>query len=217
MTCAEVIALTNRKLLHFELGETATLLCATSSPPLRPVARLVIRLQSIAVPPPDRSERARPRDLKPHPPLGVESETLPATATVAAFPPGAVLVFYTDGLIERRHEALDFGRPVIGEEGTGGAKPEYVRRAVDASLRRLGTDRIDLYQIHRADPETPIADTLGALDELVQAGKVREIGCSNFWAEQIREADKAARAAGGARLSASRTTTTCSTGPTRPR
>src|SRR6516164_3886400 len=55
--------------------------------------------------------------------------------------------------------ATKFASPVIGEEGTGGARPEYVRRAVDASLKRLGTDHIDLYQIHRPDPETPIADT----------------------------------------------------------
>jgi aryl-alcohol dehydrogenase-like predicted oxidoreductase len=88
--------------------------------------------------------------------------------------------------------ATKFGSPVRGEEGTGGARPEYVRRAVDASLRRLETDRIDLYQIHRPDPQTPIGETLGALAELVAAGKVREIGCSNFSAEQLRDADRAA-------------------------
>lgn len=83
-------------------------------------------------------------------------------------------------------------------EGRQGARPEYIHQALEDSLRRLGTDRIDLYQLHRPDPNTPIADTLGALNELVQAGKVREIGCSNFSAEQIREAE-AARA-GGARF-----------------
>lgn len=88
--------------------------------------------------------------------------------------------------------ATKFGSPVRGEEGTGGARPEYVRRAVDASLQRLGTDRIDLYQLHRPDPSTPIADTLGALAEAVRAGKVREIGCSNFSAAQLREAQTAA-------------------------
>ncbi len=88
--------------------------------------------------------------------------------------------------------ATKFGSPVRGEEGTGGARPEYVRRAVDASLRRLGTDRIDLYQLHRPDPSTPIAETLGALAEVVRAGKVREIGCSNFSAAQLREAQVAA-------------------------
>ncbi len=88
--------------------------------------------------------------------------------------------------------ATKFGSRVMGEEGTGGAHPDYVRRAVEASLKRLGTDRIDLYQLHRPDPETPIADTLGALAELVAAGKIREIGCSNFSADQLREARTAA-------------------------
>jgi aryl-alcohol dehydrogenase-like predicted oxidoreductase len=96
---------------------------------------------------------------------------------------------------KRRDEVLiatKFGSPVRGEEGTGGAQPDYIRRALEASLRRLGTDRIDLYQIHRPDPSTPIGDTLVVLDEAVKAGKVREIGCSNFTAAQIREADEAA-------------------------
>src|SRR5690606_14568611 len=60
-----------------------------------------------------------------------------------------------------------------------------------ASLRRLKTDVIDLYQLHVPDPDTPIADTLGALNELVRAGKVREIGSSNFSADQILEAEAA--------------------------
>lgn len=74
-----------------------------------------------------------------------------------------------------------------------GARPAYVRRACENSLRRLRTSWIDLYQLHQPDPETPIADTLGALDDLVREGKVREIGCSNFSSEQIREAAAAAR------------------------
>jgi aryl-alcohol dehydrogenase-like predicted oxidoreductase len=73
-------------------------------------------------------------------------------------------------------------------EGKEGARPEYVRQAVDASLKRLQTDIIDLYQIHRPDPNVPIADTLDALNDAVKAGKVREIGCSNYSAEQIRAA-----------------------------
>jgi aryl-alcohol dehydrogenase-like predicted oxidoreductase len=73
-----------------------------------------------------------------------------------------------------------------------GAKPEYVKQALDASLRRLRTDRVDLYQLHQPDPETPIGETLYALNELVRAGKVREIGCSNFTVEQLREAEIAA-------------------------
>ena len=77
-----------------------------------------------------------------------------------------------------------------------GAKPAYVKQALEASLRRLGTDYVDLYQLHQPDPSTPIADTLEALDGLVKAGKVREIGCSNFSAVQLREAESAVK--GGA-------------------
>jgi aryl-alcohol dehydrogenase-like predicted oxidoreductase len=87
--------------------------------------------------------------------------------------------------------ATKFGMPV--DEHRRGAKPEYIRRAVEDSLRRLGTDRIDLYQIHQPDPETPIGDTLSVLNELVIAGKVREIGCSNFSADQLRAAENAVR------------------------
>ncbi len=75
--------------------------------------------------------------------------------------------------------------------GTGGT-PGNVRRSVEASLRRLGTDRIDLYYLHKPDPATPIADTLGVLDDLVAEGKVREIACSNFSPDQLREAEAAA-------------------------
>jgi aryl-alcohol dehydrogenase-like predicted oxidoreductase len=83
--------------------------------------------------------------------------------------------------------ASKFGAP-INDAMPGGAKPEYIRSAVEDSLRRLNTDRIDLYQLHLPDDTISIADTLGALNELVQAGKVREIGCSNFSAAQLQEA-----------------------------
>jgi aryl-alcohol dehydrogenase-like predicted oxidoreductase len=79
------------------------------------------------------------------------------------------------------------------DEHRQGASPEYIRRAIEDSLRRLATDRIDLYQLHRPDPKVDIADTLGALDDLVRAGKVREIGSSNFSAQMIREAEAAVR------------------------
>lgn len=83
------------------------------------------------------------------------------------------------------------------DQGQGhGAHPDYIRIAVEASLRRLKTDYIDLYQQHDFDHNVPLEDTLGALDELVQAGKVREIGCSNFSAQQIRDAEAAAPAEG---------------------
>jgi len=83
--------------------------------------------------------------------------------------------------------ATKFGIP-IDDQLEGGARPEYIRRAVQASLKRLGTDYIDLYQLHRPDPDVPIADTLGALGELVTQGLVREIGCSNFSVALLREA-----------------------------
>ena len=102
----------------------------------------------------------------------------------------------------RRREVLiatKFGNDMPGQ-GRGG-RPEYVRQALQASLERLGTDYIDLYQQHVPDPEVPIAETLGALDELVKAGMVREIGCSNFSAAQLVEARGAADArAGSARF-----------------
>ena len=86
--------------------------------------------------------------------------------------------------------ATKFGNDMPGQGR--GARPDYVRQAFDASLKRLRTDYIDLYQLHLPDPDVPIEETLGALDALVKAGKVREIGCSNFSAEQMREAQVAA-------------------------
>ena len=89
----------------------------------------------------------------------------------------------------RRSQAIvatKFGLEMAGQGS--GARPEYIRKAFDASLRRLKTDYIDLYQLHKPDPDVPIGETLGALDELVTAGKAREIGCSNFSAQQLREA-----------------------------
>lgn len=73
---------------------------------------------------------------------------------------------------------------------TGGSEAN-VRASVEASLRRLDTDRIDLFQLHTPDAQTPIAETLATLDELVREGKVREIGCSNLTAAQLGEADAA--------------------------
>jgi aryl-alcohol dehydrogenase-like predicted oxidoreductase len=92
--------------------------------------------------------------------------------------------------------ATKFGMKV--DDTRNGARPEYVTRACEDSLRRLATDHIDLYQLHTPDASVPIADTLGALDDLVRAGKVREIGCSNFSVAQLDEADRAA--GGGARF-----------------
>ena len=79
-----------------------------------------------------------------------------------------------------------------GGDAAGQAAPDRVRQSVEGSLRRLGTDVVDLYYLHRPDPDTPIADTLGALADLVREGKVREVGCSGFSPEQMREADAVA-------------------------
>jgi len=107
--------------------------------------------------------------------------------------------FLGSALGGRRTEVLiatKFGNAIAGK--VGGGRPEYVRQALDASLRRLGTDYIDLYQQHLPDPTVPVAETLGALDEAVNAGKVREIGCSNFSPEQLRDAASASSATPGA-------------------
>jgi aryl-alcohol dehydrogenase-like predicted oxidoreductase len=86
-------------------------------------------------------------------------------------------------------------------QGKGGfGSRAYVMECVEASLRRLRTDTIDLYQMHYPDPGTPIEETLDALDQLVRQGKVRQIGCSNFTGEMISAADAAARAGQRARF-----------------
>jgi aryl-alcohol dehydrogenase-like predicted oxidoreductase len=82
--------------------------------------------------------------------------------------------------------ATKFGGPYEGHEG--GASAAYVRIAVEDSLTRLGTDRIDLYQLHMPDPKTPLAETVGALGDLVSEGKIREFGCSNFSTALLEEA-----------------------------
>ena len=82
--------------------------------------------------------------------------------------------------------ATKFGVPYEGH--AGGASPAYIRLALEDSLRRLGTDHIDLYQQHQPDKKTPIAETVGALAELVAEGKVLEFGCSNFDGTMLEEA-----------------------------
>ncbi len=82
--------------------------------------------------------------------------------------------------------ATKFANP-MGERKQGGSR-RYIMEAVEASLRRLRTDWIDLYQMHQPDPATPMEETLRALDDLVRQGKVRYIGCSNFAGWQLSDA-----------------------------
>lgn len=104
-------------------------------------------------------------------------------------------------LAGRRDEAViatKFGMEL--DETRRGAHPDYVRSACEDSLRRLGVAHIDLYQLHRPDPDVPIEETLGALGGLVDAGKVRAIGHSNLGAPELDAADAAGRSAGDVRF-----------------
>lgn len=109
--------------------------------------------------------------------------------------------FLGAALAGRREQAIvatKFGGQIGDDESARGASAAYIVRAAEASLSRLGTDYIDLYQLHFPDETVPIEETLDALDALVRAGKVRWIGCSNFSASQIAAAEAAASASGGA-------------------
>ena len=126
--------------------------------------------------------------------------TLFDTADIYGDPPGGSEELLGRALAGRREDvivATKFGMDMAGANGPDwGARGSrrYVRRAVEASLRRLGTDYIDLYQIHAPDPETPIAETLAALHDLVRDGLVRYVGCSNFAGWQVADAAWTARA-----------------------
>jgi aryl-alcohol dehydrogenase-like predicted oxidoreductase len=89
--------------------------------------------------------------------------------------------------------ATKFGLPMDEAGKLRGASRGYIMSAVEASLTRLRTDWIDLYQLHRPDPQTPIEDTLRALDDLVRQGKVRFVGCSNLSAPEVSEAQDIAQ------------------------
>jgi aryl-alcohol dehydrogenase-like predicted oxidoreductase len=105
--------------------------------------------------------------------------------------------FLGEALGARRKDvvvATKFGL-ALNKPGSGGASHGYIMRAAEASLKRLRTDWIDIYQVHRPDPSTPIEETMGALDDLVQQGKVRAIGCSNFSAAELTAAQDAAMCA----------------------
>ncbi len=133
-----------------------------------------------------------------------EGITFLDTANTYGDPRGHSEEFLGEVLEGRRDQivlATKFGMDMGDGLGPRGSR-EYVRQAVEASLRRLRTDVIDYYWYHQPDGVTPIAETLEALDGLVQAGTVRYIGASNFSAEQIEEADAVARERGFARFTA---------------
>lgn len=133
-----------------------------------------------------------------------EGVTFFDTADVYGF--GASEELLGRALRGRRDEvviATKFGLDMDGRNGDDQGhrgSPAYVRRACEASLGRLGVDHIDLYQLHSPDPGTPVADTLGAMTELVAEGKVRAIGCSNFQAWQLVDAQWTSSARGLARF-----------------
>jgi aryl-alcohol dehydrogenase-like predicted oxidoreductase len=104
-----------------------------------------------------------------------------------------------DGRRDRVLLATKFGSKMDGEPDLPRGSRDYIHWAVEGSLERLRTDVIDLYQMHQPDRSTPIEETLGALNELVVAGKVRYIGSSNYDAGQLEEADRVARERGFAR------------------
>ena len=111
---------------------------------------------------------------------------------------GASEEFLGKALRSRRDEAVivsKFGMRTP-PDGLSGGDPVWAVRACEDSLTRLATDRIDVYLIHTPDDATPIAETLTAMSHLVDEGKVREIGCSNFSAEQLEEAEEAAKEKG---------------------
>jgi aryl-alcohol dehydrogenase-like predicted oxidoreductase len=128
-----------------------------------------------------------------------EGITLFDTADIYGNPAGASEELLGKALGSRRDDvvvATKFGMDMRGANGPDWAargSRRYVHKAVEASLRRLGTDHIDLYQLHTPDPATPIEETLQALDDLVRAGKVRYIGSSNFDGWQVADADWTAR------------------------
>ena len=103
-------------------------------------------------------------------------------------------------ILEKRRDRVVLATKFGWGSDRGDGSAECIRKAIDGSLERLRTDHVDLYYLHKPDPETPIAETLGVLDELVSSGKVRAIGCSNFSAEQLAEADRVARDQGTTRF-----------------
>ena len=111
--------------------------------------------------------------------------------TADVYGDGASEEYLGEALGSRREEvitATKFVAQLGNDPSRGRASPRWIERAVEYSLKRLGINRIALYQLHTSDENTPIADTLEALDHLVSSGKVRQIGCSNYSEPQIEDA-----------------------------
>ncbi len=132
--------------------------------------------------------------------------TLFDTADIYGRPHGTSETLLGEALVGHRDEvvlATKFGKDmggVVGPDWGARGSRRYIRTAVEASLRRLGTDRIDLLQMHEPDPSTPIDETLGALDDLVRAGKVLYLGSSQFAGWQVTQAQASALSHGTQRF-----------------
>jgi aryl-alcohol dehydrogenase-like predicted oxidoreductase len=117
---------------------------------------------------------------------------------------GGVSEEITGRAIREKRQSVVLATKVAGPMGGGpndlGLSRKHILDAIDASLRRLGTDYVDLYQVHAYDPTTPLDETLGALDDCIRSGKVRYAGCSNYSAWQLMKANALARELGTARF-----------------
>ncbi len=103
---------------------------------------------------------------------------------------GEALAPYKDGVVIATKAGLERSGPGVWESN---GRPEHLRSAVEGSLKRLKLERIDLLQLHRIDPEVPVAESLGALVELQNAGKIRHIGLSQVTVNELHEAQKTAK------------------------
>lgn len=119
--------------------------------------------------------------------------------TAESYGAGQSEEFLGQALQGRRDQVLiasKWGHTMSLSDGERGGDPAQIRTRLEGSLQRLGTDYIDHYQLHRPDPDTPAEETLGCLAELRAEGKIREIGCTHFTADELRDSQRAASAAG---------------------
>jgi aryl-alcohol dehydrogenase-like predicted oxidoreductase len=120
--------------------------------------------------------------------------------TAAVYGNGGDSERFLGEILEGRRDRVVLATKFGWGSEAGDGTVDTARRSLEASLERLRTDYVDLYYLHKPDASTPIAETLGALDELVRAGKVRALGCSNFSAEQLAEANRVTGELGTARF-----------------